>query len=253
MTGMKSDMECICAGPCLRCGREHSLGAGPAVDEARRLMRMLEEHCRIDWTVPEESADPRLRTEPLFGEARGQMFGVMVYRDQDGALGVSKAFSGQFNGVWHVEGWAPPLVDVDAFDALIFHEEREIKRMGRRIEALPKSDPVRSELVRMRKDLSRELMREIHALYSLSNFRGVSASLAEAFHGNGIPTGTGDCCAPKLLNLAARSGWTPLGLAEFFWGRANRSGSKQHGQFYSACAEKCRPILGFMLCGLNDS
>lgn len=104
-----------------------------------------------------------------------------------------------------------------------------------------------------RKKLSRELMVKLHSLYRVTNFRAQTVSLSDAFrYDKGIPTGTGDCCAPKLLNQAAVLGLKPVGLAEFFWGKENRSGTRQHGQFYPCCIEKCRPILGFMLCGLSE-
>ncbi|MFZ1986822.1 MAG: hypothetical protein WAU91_20595, partial [Desulfatitalea sp.] len=61
----------------------------------------------------------------------------------------------------------------------------------------------------------------------------------------------GDCCAPKLLNAAAKQKLAPKSLAEIFWGRTNRSGTRQQGIFYTACPEKCQPILGFMLCGIE--
>jgi tRNA pseudouridine32 synthase/23S rRNA pseudouridine746 synthase len=64
--------------------------------------------------------------------------------------------------------------------------------------------------------------------------------------------GVGECCAPKLLNYAALNGLKPLGLSEFYWGKENKSGTRKHGEFYPACAEKCQPILGFMLCGIKE-
>ena len=95
-------------------------------------------------------------------------------------------------------------------------------------------------------------MQDIHSLYLLTNFHGETANLYQVYADqNGIPTGTGDCCAPKLLNYAAKNRLIPLGIAEFYWGRENRSGSRRHGAFYSSCKEKCEPILGFMLCGLD--
>ena len=96
-------------------------------------------------------------------------------------------------------------------------------------------------------------MRDIHSLYRLTNFRGETTTLDEAFIGDsGIPTGTGDCCAPKLLHFAAQNDLRPLGISEFFWGKENISGEHHHGSFSSSCVEKCRPILGFMLCGLDE-
>ena len=55
-----------------------------------------------------------------------------------------------------------------------------------------------------RRALSRQLMREIHDLYRLKNFRGEELPLTAAFCGDGAPpAGTGDCCGPKLLHHAA--------------------------------------------------
>jgi hypothetical protein len=96
-------------------------------------------------------------------------------------------------------------------------------------------------------------MQDIHRLYTLTNFRGELRPLTEAFTASGgIPTGTGDCCAPKLLNQAIQKCLLPLGMAEFYWGRENSSQTRHHGRFYPSCDTKCTPILGFMLCGLDE-
>ena len=44
----------------------------------------------------------------------------------------------------------------------------------------------------------------------------------------------------------------PIWLAEIYWGKANRSGTRMQGIFYSPCQEKCQPLLGFMLCGIGN-
>jgi len=240
-------------GSCRYCGREHQFASGAAWREAVALMRLLGEHQRIDFSVPAAAADPRFATDYLFGEARGQMFGVMVCRGQDENTQVLRAFSGQYNGEWEVDGWVGPLFDVAAFRALACDVEQEVKELGVRIDALAEEDSEKAVLRRERRELSRKLMQELHALYALHNFRGEVRSLAEAFIGpSGIPTGAGDCCAPKLLDHAARNKLIPLGIAEFYWGRENRSKTREHGRFYAACREKCAPILGFMLCGLEE-
>ena len=214
-------------------------------------MRKLEQTGRIDWQTPTENADPRFTTQYLTGPARGQMFGVMEYADDRGNAGIARAFSGQYNSNWHVDGWVDPIVDTREMDRISRPVESRIKELGRTIAGLPENSASRRELVCERRTLARELMQEIHGLYRLSNFRGETRPIAEVFLGSGgMPTGIGDCCAPKLLNHAVKHGFTPLGIAEFYWGRENRSGSKKHGRFYPACVEKCRPILGFMLCGL---
>ena len=67
----------------------------------------------------------------------------------------------------------------------------------------------------------------------------------------GIPTGTGDCCAPKLLHYAATQQLKPIAMAEFWWGE--HSADKYQGEFYGACAERCQPLMGFMLSGLTPA
>ena len=241
-----------CSGHCSRCGQTHSLPVSPALEAARELMQALEREGRIDLHLPKSEADPDLSLDYLWGPARGQMFGVLVYEDAAGMRGILKAFSCQYNGIWEVPGWVPPVFDVTAFHTLVDPVEREIKRLGREIAKIEEGEERRG-LIRRRKEMSRELMRKIHDLYRLRNFQGESRLMGEVFQGTGnMPTGTGDCCAPKLLHYAAMHGLRPLGLAEFYWGRENRSGSRTHGEVYPACAEKCRPILGFQLCGVDE-
>ncbi|MDJ0734197.1 MAG: pseudouridine synthase [Nostocaceae cyanobacterium] len=105
------------------------------------------------------------------------------------------------------------------------------------------------ELKQQRKELSRQLQGQMHAAYSLMNFGGRSQTLQELMP-QGLPTGTGDCCAPKLLHYAATHGLKPLGMAEFWWG--SRNGDKVPGEFYGACRERCQPLMGFLLSGLSQ-
>lgn len=241
-----------CSATCSRCGETHTLELGEARTPALALMQRMEQSGRIDFDSKEP--DPRFSTDYLYGPARGQMFGVLTYRDEQGNTGALKAFSGQYNSVWELDGWAPQLLDVETFFRLTKSEERTIKALGKQLEAMPPDSAQRLSLKRERKARSRALMRQVHGLYRLHNFRGERATLFEAaLPGTGLPTGTGDCCAPKLLNLAARMDVTPTGLAEFYFGRDNRSGTRTHGQFYPSCKDKCGPILGWMLCGLQES
>lgn len=180
------------------------------------------------------------------------MFGVLECQTKTGEHLFLHAFSGQYEQQWLIDGWAPPLFDTALFKQLNTPGEAEIKKLTRELNRLPRLSDGWIALRQKRKSLSQALMREIFGLYEVHNFRGEKAGLRDAFCKDRIPTGTGDCCAPKLLNLAARSALIPLGMSEFFWGRENSSGTRQHGCFYPPCEEKCQPLLGFMLCGLEE-
>jgi tRNA pseudouridine32 synthase/23S rRNA pseudouridine746 synthase len=43
----------------------------------------------------------------------------------------------------------------------------------------------------------------------------------------------------------------PLAMAEFWWGESPKSDFWKHKQYYPSCKEKCEPILGFMLQGIE--
>ena len=237
-------------GWCQTCGTMHMLPAEPALPYCLELMGMLSQNGSLAMDLS-SSADPRLSTAALFGEARGKMFGVLLCRDSRDATVVLRGFSGQYNGLWEIAGWVPPLFDVAVYSTVYTPGELRVKALSQKIAALAPEFEEKNRLRRERKTLSQELMQKIFTLYRLTNFAGEIRTLAEIFATRrGIPTGTGDCCAPKLLGYAAANGLTPIGMAEFYWGLENRSSSRQHGRFYPPCEEKCTPLLGFLLCGI---
>ena len=65
------------------------------------------------------------------------------------------------------------------------------------------------------------------------------------------PSGTGECCEPKLLQYAFTHGMRPVEMAMFWWGESPKTEIRQHGQFYPACNGKCKPLLTWMLKGMN--
>jgi tRNA pseudouridine32 synthase/23S rRNA pseudouridine746 synthase len=267
--GSKQPHTVLTSGFCTDCAEVHSLPAGNSRTYALELLNQLETHQRLNdlpaWSdcapaarAAEDGGPPNSQqpttgnpfsTDYLWGDARGQMFGVLECEDAAGNTVVLKAFSCQYDGQWLIDGWAPPLFDVDAFHRLTVPVYKQINELGRQIS----EQPERNDLIAQRAALSRSLMQEIHGLYRLTNFKGETKPLSDILGKlGGIPAGTGDCCAPKLLNAAALSGLKPVGLSEFYFGRESRSGKRRHGEFYPACEEKCRPILGFMLCGAGE-
>lgn len=246
-----TNLSQTCSGYCPQCRTSHRLPDGMARRAALDLIDRLDRERRLDFHLPVRQADPRFSTDYLFGPARGKMFGIMVCRKPDGSLTTLKAFSGQYNGEWIVEGWMPPLFDPERWHSVNHSPEREIKRLGKEIDAAGPATPQGKALMNERKRRSQDLMKALHQLYRIHNFRAQIRPLEEVFSGqNGIPNGTADCCAPKLLNFAAQNDLLPLGLSEFYYGRNNKQGTRQHGEFYAPCKEKCGPILGYMLCGV---
>lgn len=237
---------------CPNCKMFHTLPTGNCYRLGHLLMQRLEKlgHIALEQKV---EPDPRFSTSTLFGEPRGKMFGLLEGYDLHGIHRTLLAFSGQYNTMWTVPGWAPPLFDVQEWHQVNDVAERRIKRLGECMKKVSLSSSVHRNLKLQRRQLSRDLMRKLHNLYKVTNFRGETASLATFFpEARGIPTGTGDCCAPKLLHAARLQNIHPTGMAEFYWGRPNRSGKKSHQTYYHPCKEKCLPILGYMLCGLNQ-
>lgn len=106
------------------------------------------------------------------------------------------------------------------------------------------------QLKQQRKELSKQLQAQMQTAYTITNFTGDSLSVGKLLGKTFIPTGTGDCCAPKLLHHAATNNLQPVAMAEFWWGENSPNGEKVEGNFYPACVERCQPLMGFLLSGL---
>jgi len=109
-------------------------------------------------------------------------------------------------------------------------------------------------LKRERKERSAALQDRLFEQYSFLNKAGKRKNLQDIFSMTAFgkpPAGAGECATPKLLQHAFANGYTPLAMAEFWWGISPSSEIRQHGQFYPACAGKCKPILAHMLDGME--
>ncbi|MHA3787382.1 RluA family pseudouridine synthase [Flavobacterium hauense] len=104
-----------------------------------------------------------------------------------------------------------------------------------------------------RKEKSGILQLQLFEQYSFLNKNKEKKSLQSIFSDTVFgkpPAGAGECATPKLLQYAFLNGYTPLAMAEFWWGAAPKSEIRQHKQFYPACNGKCKPILKHMLEGI---
>lgn len=106
-----------------------------------------------------------------------------------------------------------------------------------------------------RRQCSEELQQWLFSQFNFLNARGEVTNLSDIFRAPSasarIPSGAGECCAPKLLQAAYRLNLKPVAMAEFWWGTSSPYHYRQPGAFFPACRSKCYPILGHMLKGLT--
>ena len=110
-----------------------------------------------------------------------------------------------------------------------------------------------NRLKQQRKRFSSSGQQEIFKQYQFLNNKKETQNLLNIFKGSkqNIPAGSGDCCAPKLLQYAFLNDLTPICMAEFWWGKPSPTSIRKHKNYYSACTGKCKPILKHMLKGLT--
>lgn len=175
--------------------------------------------------------------------AEGKMFGVLVV-ETAGELGFLAAYSGLLEGRNDWTYFVPPVFDAQQPDGYFKQKEREIS------------------LCAEHKEMSQQLQLWLFQQYHMLNANGETKDLVEIwrdYHQNPKvqkkfplpPGGTGDCCAPKLLQYAYQHQLKPVCMAEFWWGPSPQSAIRHHGEFYPACRGKCKPVLTWMLQGLE--
>ncbi len=141
-------------------------------------------------------------------------------------------------------------------------QKAELRRMKQRIktqvehlqEQFNELESAMADLKAERKRLSDALQRWLFQQLEMLNARGERRNLLDIFAPTPQrtpPAGTGECCAPKLLQHAFAMGYHPLCMAEFWLGQSPKIEIRREGAFYPACPGKCGPTLGFMLQGLE--
>lgn len=94
--------------------------------------------------------------------------------------------------------------------------------------------------------------------FVMLNAKGERSDLIDIFSRYGSkatnmrpPSGSGECCAPKLLQYAFLHHLKPLQIAEFWYGASPKKEIRHQGEYYPACSGKCKPILTFMMQGMK--
>ncbi len=201
----------------------------------------------MSWLEGLWAGDDAMRREVQ----RGKMMGVMVARAADGRVGLLFGFSGIIAQRTILEGFVPPIYDLkcDRFRS----EEAEISAISREVDGC--EDSVELERLKSsRAELSQALQRKIFESYVVVNGLGETTTMVDIFerrYRRLPPSGAGECAAPKLLHYALTNGLKPLEMGEFWIGESTRGEQRIDGQFYGACLGKCKPILEFVLRGVD--
>ena len=186
----------------------------------------------------------------------GKMFGVLVVENQNNQsnLNFLAAYSGLLAGRNDWEYFVPPVYDAQQPDGHFKTTEREISRISRETSSTSNSSSTRG--------MSQDLQLWLFHQYQLLNARGETKDLVDIWQNYYDrpklrekfplpPGGTGDCCAPKLLQYAYQHHLHPVCMAEFWWGQSTKEELRQHLNYYPACRGKCKPILTWMMEGLD--
>lgn len=143
--------------------------------------------------------------------------------------------------------FVPSIVPSDKIDEALKENDKEIHELTDKINKLTlvnKNSERRNQLVKKRTELTDASLKKVFSLYSFTRFDGNKISLDEIIqkhNGHLPPTGTGDCCAPKLLSYAFEKGYEIISMDEVYYGRDTKN--KKTGISYTPCDERCGYIL----------
>ena len=240
----------------------HSLNTDIQAPERFTYPFCYEPHPLCEMAAKEVQAYIGSRAEIREDADKGKMFGVLVVEKPTPC--VSPPLQGESEGVFFLAAYSgllagrndwdyfvPPVYDAQQPDGHFKTTEREISSLSRTSSTSSQS-----------KAMSQELQTWLFHQYQLLNARGETKDLVDIWQLYYSrpklrqkfplpPGGTGDCCAPKLLQYAYQQGLKPLCMAEFWWGATTKEEIRQHLNYYPACRGKCKPILTWMLEGLE--
>jgi len=201
-------------------------------------------------------------------KGHGVMIGALVCVNAAGKRVVLHAVSGisvvlEQNVVPElVEGPAkiivPPIVSPEEIEQALAKNDKKIHELTDALRPLRQAqgpqgprgvgEPVEPHLKEQRTKLTTESLLNVFSLYTFTRFDGKKITLNEIIQAHGgrlPPTGTGDCCAPKLLSYAFEHNLTPISMDEVFYGRDTKN--KTNGTSYPPCDERCGYILPYIL------
>ena len=175
-------------------------------------------------------------------QGHGFMVGSLVCTNSKNERIVLYAVSGI---VYEAEGTVPPIASPEQIEKALAKNDKEIHELTNKINA------GHDELKEKRTQLTTQSLLNVFSLYTFTRFDGKKITLNEIIQAHGgklPPTGTGDCCAPKLLSYAFEHNLQPISMDEVFYGyKGGNTKNKTNGTSYPPCDERCGYILPYIL------
>ncbi len=153
----------------------------------------------------------------------------------------------------------PPIVSNEEINLALEKNDKEIHVLTEKINSLKMNKLETTDeaetlgnLCSERESLTTESLLNVFALYEFTRFDGKKISLNDIIteHYSRLPpTGTGDCCAPKLLSYAFSQSLQIESMDEVYYGNTpeNNPAGKISGCSYAPCDERCGYILPSIL------
>jgi len=193
------------------------------------------------------------------GQIIGKMFGVLVVQKLTGEIGYLAAFSGKVAGRNHHAHFVPPVFDGLTEGSFVNVGMTELTNINNELAQLQKDSSASgkkavSHLIAHRTQHCNDILNGIIDSYHFLNIAKTAKGLREIFDekvGKNPPGGAGECALPKLLQFAFIHDLKPIAMAEFWWGKSPKGRYMEHGAYYPACLDKCKPILTHMLDGIE--
>lgn len=184
---------------------------------------------------------------------QGVMLGVLVCLNEYGEEVVLKTISGVGKRIVLAEGlkegkeiYVEPIVSYNQIQCALSKNDEEIHNLTNKIKDFSEGDTLLLKLLQdKRSSLCQESLENVFALYSFNCADGKKRSLmeiCEEYNGGKLPpTGTGDCCAPKLLSYAYGNNLLPVSMCEVFF---------ENGTSNLKIVEPCNERCGILLPGI---
>ena len=172
--------------------------------------------------------------------------GDLTGGDQDGQWEINR-------NLFEQEVVVPSIVSPEEIEKALAEYDKEIHRLTDLINKIPKNNKTdincsdnekRNLLINKRRELTDISLQRVFDLYNFTRFDGKTISLNEIIKKHGgrrPPTGTGDCCGPKLLSYAFAHGLQPISMDEVYYGSDTKTKINKHS--YDPCDDRCGYIL----------